>query len=85
MRTRVIILCGIVLAVCLWLLWRQHEMPKLTASPETVAVSTNPPAATPTVEVKPSQPPTNVPQFTPKTGMELYGSSTFLVGKSFDL
>ena len=80
MRTRIIIYCGIVLAACLWLLWWQHaKVPKPIAGPEAVAVSTNPPVVEsqsvnppPAVAGQPSQPPTSVPQSTPKTGMELY-------------
>ena len=79
MRTRILLFCGVVLAVCLWLLWRQHEAPKPIASPEAVAVSTNPPPAQSQPVNPPSappavagQPPASVPQSTPKTGMELY-------------
>jgi hypothetical protein len=72
MKTRILLFCIIILGFCLWLLWRQREILRPTVSPETVAVSTNPVAATPIVGGKPSQPPTNVPQSTPKTGMELY-------------
>lgn len=58
MRTRFLLFCGVVLALCLWHLWWQHaKAPKPIASPETVAVSTNPPPAQSQPVNPPSAPP----------------------------
>src|ERR1700690_1242102 len=66
MRTRILVFCGVVLAVCLWLLLRQHaEAPKPTAGPEAVAVSANPPVVQSQPVNPPSAPPAVAGQLAP--------------------
>jgi hypothetical protein len=68
MKTKVIIFCGVVLAICVWLLLRRVPEQPRTESPEVQAPLTNQPA------VKKAQPAVSVTQaaLVPKTGMELY-------------